>query len=63
MSDIALKICYIGFVSCSLTYWGCNGFDGVSRIAGCTPSLSDESRKKASCKYVIDNNYSYRLAA
>jgi len=29
----------------SLTFWGCNGFDGMSRIAGRMPSLSDDTRK------------------
>lgn len=32
-------------VFCSLTIWGCTGFDGLSTIAGCMPRLTDESRK------------------
>jgi len=36
------NIANVLLIFCSLTYWGCNGFDGVSRIAGCMPSMSDE---------------------
>lgn len=48
----------------SLNYWGCSGFDGMSNAAGCMPSMSNGSRKTSIMETkIIDNNYSYRLAA
>jgi len=43
-NDKPLNFCYIYTArkGSSLTFWGCNGFDGMSRIAGCMPSLRDE---------------------
>lgn len=48
----------------SLTYWGCSGFDGLSITVGCVSRLSNDSRNNNHYgSKVIDNNYSYRLAA
>src|SRR5690554_4021533 len=48
----------------SLKIWGCSGFDGLSTIAGCMSRMSNGSRNNIHYgTKVIDNNYSYRLAA
>ena len=53
----SMKDCFLKHI------WGCTGFDGLRTFTGCMSRLTDESRKSFIMDNVIDNNYSYRLAA